>query len=124
MATTESSRLEMHLKLKSVLGDKVADTMMDHLPPTGWADVARQSDIDHLAALMDARFAGMDYRIDSLDTRINALDKRIDSLDKRIDLLDKRIDSLEARMVHGMWMLAGLSVTLWGSVFGVIITKF
>ena len=117
MATTESRRLEMHLKLKSVLGDKVADTMMDHLPPTGWAEVARKSDIDHLAALMDARFTGSDYRTGSIDTRIDALDKRIDSL-------DQRIDSLEARMVHGMWMLAGLSVTLWGSLFGVIITKF
>ena len=66
MATTESSRLEMHLKLKSVLGDKVADTMMDHLPPTGWADVARKSDIDHLAALMDARFEAVDTRINGL----------------------------------------------------------
>ena len=66
MATTESSRLEMHIKLKSVLGDKVADTMMDHLPPTGWADVARKSDIDHLAALMDARFEAVDTRINGL----------------------------------------------------------
>ena len=56
----------MHLKLKSVLGDKVDDTMMDHLPPTGWADVARKSDIDHLAALMDAQFAAVDTRITGL----------------------------------------------------------
>lgn len=100
----------MHLKLKSVLGDNVANTMMDHLPPTGWADVARKSDIDHLAALMDARFAGMDYRIDSLDTRIDAL--------------DTRIDSLEARMVHGMWTLAGISLTMWAGTMATIITKF
>ena len=99
MATTESSRLEMHLKLKSVLGDKVADTMMDHLPPTGWADVARKSDIDYLAALMDARF-------ESVTTRINSLDNRID------------------RIAQGMWTLAGISLTMWAGTMATIITKF
>jgi hypothetical protein len=35
----------MHSELKKALGDEVADTMMEHLPPTGWADVARKDDI-------------------------------------------------------------------------------
>ena len=38
----------MHRELKKALGDDVADTMMEHLPPTGWADVARKDDIERL----------------------------------------------------------------------------
>ena len=88
----------------------MADTMMDHLPPTGWADVARKSDIDHLAALMDARFAGVDYRIDSFETR----------LDARFAAVDARMNGL----VQGMWAFAGLSVAVWGAMFAVIFAKF
>ena len=40
--------------------------MMDDLPPTGWADVARKSDIDHLAALVDASFAAVETSLNSL----------------------------------------------------------
>jgi len=34
------------------IGDKVAETLMEHLPPLGWADVARKSDIDHLREMI------------------------------------------------------------------------
>ncbi len=33
--------------------------MMEHLPPFGWADVARRSDIDHLHARIDRLTAAM-----------------------------------------------------------------
>ena len=46
--------------------ERIIVTLMNHLPPTGWADVARKSDIDRLAALMDARFAAVDTRITGL----------------------------------------------------------
>lgn len=48
MSISEADRLEMRLELKKFLGDKVAETLMEHLPPMGWADVTRRSDIDHL----------------------------------------------------------------------------
>lgn len=59
MSITESKRLQLHLSLKEVLGDNMADTLMDHLPPTGWADVARKRDIDHLERL----FASLERRL-------------------------------------------------------------
>ena len=45
MTITEAKRFAMHRELKKALGDDVADTMMEHLPPTGWADVARKDDL-------------------------------------------------------------------------------
>lgn len=48
MAITEQQRFEMHLELRQHLGDEVANTLMEHLPPSGWGDVARKSDIDRI----------------------------------------------------------------------------
>jgi hypothetical protein len=50
MVIDESARHVMHERLDDVLGREVAATLMAHLPPVGWQDVARRSDIDHLAA--------------------------------------------------------------------------
>ena len=59
MAITEADRLDMHLQFRRVMGDKVADTVMEHLPPVGWGDVARTSHIDHLNQRISGIVAGL-----------------------------------------------------------------
>jgi hypothetical protein len=49
MAIDEQSRHRMYLKLEEVLGEPEARTLMEHLPPVGWADVATKRDLDHFA---------------------------------------------------------------------------
>jgi hypothetical protein len=66
MAISESARYEMHKELRNRLGEPVADTLMEHLPPSGWSAVALKSDIDQLRGEMNTRFAAVDKRIDSL----------------------------------------------------------
>ena len=46
MAINESDRFELHLGLQKILGDDMANTLMEHLPPSGWSDVARIRDIE------------------------------------------------------------------------------
>jgi hypothetical protein len=48
MAIDERSRHELFLKLEQVLGAGEATTLMEHLPPVGWADVATKRDLDEL----------------------------------------------------------------------------
>ena len=43
---TEAQRFEMHTCLRGLMGEEVANTMMEHLPPSGWSDVARKSDLE------------------------------------------------------------------------------
>ena len=46
MAIDERTRHEMYSGLEEKLGSPVADALMAHLPPVGWAQVATKQDID------------------------------------------------------------------------------
>ncbi|MCO8127454.1 hypothetical protein NHL50_09570 [Acidimicrobiia bacterium EGI L10123] len=52
MAISEHDRYELHKWLIDHAGEQVAETMMAHLPPTGWADVATKRDLELLAATL------------------------------------------------------------------------
>jgi len=48
MSIDERSRHEMYQRLEAVLGVEAASTLMEHLPPVGWADVATKRDLELL----------------------------------------------------------------------------
>ena len=77
MAVDERMRHEMYSGLEEKLGPEVADALMAHLPPVGWADVATKQDLamlanmtkQDLAALATSttqQFAHMNTRFDEL----------------------------------------------------------
>jgi hypothetical protein len=51
MTIDEKSRHQLHQRLAAVLGPEEAATLMEHLPPVGWADVATKRDLDQFAAI-------------------------------------------------------------------------
>ena len=53
MAITEKQRHELFTKAEEVLGEANAETIMSHLPPVGWADVATKQDL----AALEGRLA-------------------------------------------------------------------
>ena len=44
----------MYLAFEELVGGEVASTMMEHLPPVGWADVATAHDVGREVALVRA----------------------------------------------------------------------
>lgn len=60
MAITEEERHELFEGLRESLGPERAATLMAHLPPVGWADVATKQDvqvgIDSLGNVLRAEF--------------------------------------------------------------------
>ena len=80
MAITDESRCQLRQRLEEVLGAEEAITLMAHLPPVGWADVATKRDLDALEERTRMRDENMElrltHRIDSLATTVGALDDR------------------------------------------------
>ena len=52
MSIDEAARHRLYGKLESVLGSEDAETLMEHLPPTGWGDVARRHDVEASQVLL------------------------------------------------------------------------
>jgi hypothetical protein len=66
MQITEESRQKLYDRLEETPGKKEASTLMEHIPPVGWADVAHRSDID-----------GLERRFDEVDRRFVELEERM-----------------------------------------------
>jgi len=101
MAISETARLDMLAGLRTHVGEAVANTLMEHLPPGGWYDVARTGDFDRI-----------ETRIDKLEAR---LDDRIDKLEARIDGLTQKIET------NTKWMI-GISLTYGIGILGALVT--
>ena len=104
MTISETARLDMLSGLRTHVGEAVANTLMEHLPPGGWYDVARTGDIDHI------------------ETRLDRLEIRFDKLEARLDRLEIRFDKLEARIdTNTRWMI-GISLTYGIGILGALVT--
>ncbi len=123
MAITEEARHRLYLALEARIGTKEATTLMEHLPPVGWGDVATRSDIDRLAASTNDRFDRFDRFAASTNDRFDRFEAstndRFDRLaaTTRDDLgqlelrLDLRLQAVVHREINSMtrtfvgWML-------------------
>lgn len=54
MTITEENRFRLHQRLEQLLGPDEAATLMEHLPPVGWADVATKHDLRSEIGLLRA----------------------------------------------------------------------
>lgn len=63
MSVSEARRLEMYVAFQQLLGDDVADTVMEHLPPSGWNDLVRMRDVIEMEKRLDGRLDSLNGRI-------------------------------------------------------------
>jgi len=122
MAISETARLEMFGGLQKSLGEAVANTLIEHLPPGGWYDVARTADIDRI----ENRFDRLEARFDRLEVRMDRLEDRMDKFDTKIDQLDakftKQIADLTQKIeTNTKWMI-GISITYGIGILGALVT--
>jgi hypothetical protein len=100
MPSSEAERFTLHQTLRSLMPEAVADTLMSHLPPTGWSDIARQADLDAQNLRfdrIDAKFVEIDARFDRIDAKFVEIDKKFVEIDARFDRIDTRFDRIDAK---------------------------
>ena len=124
MTVDERSRLQLAEALKRALGDEEGITLMELLPPVGWADVATKQDLRLVDLRFDALETRMDARFESLETRVDArfetVDGRLDGIDTRVGTLESRFDDLAREIRSQTWRLMTLMVAVVGVVVAAV----
>ena len=127
MAITEANRLEMYLELRKVLGDEKADTLMEHLPPVGWANVARQDDMMARFDAVAVRFENVNVRFDAMEMRFAIIDQRLNALENRVDELkadmNRHFQNLDLRLSKMTSTFVAVQVALFTAMFGVLLVR-
>ena len=107
MGIDERSRHALYLKLEEKLGTVEAGTLMEHLPPAGWADVAMKRDLDQLAALMKT---DLDRVEGVMKSELGRLEARVETLVTRDEF--ERV--LRTQTFRFMTFVTGLVTTVAG----------
>jgi hypothetical protein len=100
MPSSEAERFTLHQTLRGLMPEAVADTLMSHLPPTGWSDIARTADIDAQNLRfdrIDQKFVEIDARFDRIDAKFVEIDKKFVEIDARFDRIDAKFDRIDAK---------------------------
>ena len=123
MQITEADRLDMLAELRRCHGERIGDIIVEHLPPAGWGDLARQVDIARLEQRIDASDLARAQDIARLERRIEASDLAhqadIARLEREIARLDGRINNLAG----AMWAMGGIMTAGFMGLFTLIATK-
>jgi hypothetical protein len=108
MTVDERSRLQLAEALKRALGDEEGITLMELLPPVGWADVATKQDLRLIDLRFDALEARMDNRFESLEARMDA---RFQITEARMEAKFER-GSRQAIVTTASLMVSGFIATI------------
>lgn len=98
MSVDERSRHQLFSHLDQVLGEEDAATLIEHLPPVGWADVATKPDLDALEFRLDQRFVGVDQQFSSVYQQFASVDQRFVGVDQQFASVDRQFASLRELM--------------------------
>lgn len=77
MTATDTKRFELHQYLRQQMGTEMADTLMEHLPPSGWSDLARTSDLTQVKTELQVEIADLraELKGDIADLRNEMVDR-------------------------------------------------
>ena len=114
MTVSETNRLDMLVGLRTYLGDSVANTLIEHLPPGGWQDVARIADTDRLQR--DVNRLHDDFA--QLRNEFQGIRQEFQGLRQEFQKLREEFQKLSDRYDTTMKWLIGISLTYGIGILG------
>ena len=91
---------------------------MEFLPPSGWGDLVRRSDLEAVERRLDAKIDALGER---LDARIDALEVRIDGLDRQIVQVRDEVRALGNLRTTIVLTGASLGISLFVGLGGLMV---
>jgi hypothetical protein len=96
MALEQRARHELFLRLEQVLGPEPAESLMEMMPPVGWADVATKRDLDALEQRIDLRFEALDHKFEGMDHRFEAMDHKFEA---KFEAMNHQLEATKHELV-------------------------
>ena len=126
MSITNEDRYDLQAKANHVVGRKEGTTLMELLPPVGWADVATKRDLDQLEARLIAqferRFVGIDQRCVGIDHRFVGIDHRFERVDQPFERVNDRFDQVDPTLTTALAEQTAAFQTELRKMYGVLLS--
>jgi hypothetical protein len=126
MSITNEDRYDLWAKANHVVGRNEGTTLMELLPPVGWADVATKRDLDQLEARLIAqferRFVGIDQRCVGIDHRFVGIDHRFERVDQPFERVNDRFDQVDPTLTTALAEQTAAFQTELRKMYGVLLS--
>jgi hypothetical protein len=110
---TDTKRFELHQYLRTHMETNMADTLMDHLPPAGWSDLARTSDVMAVRTELKSEIQAVRTELRSEIQAVRA--------ELKGDIAELRAEMLERFAAQTKWFLV-FTLTNIASMTALVIT--
>lgn len=124
---TEAQRFEMHTCLRGLMGEEVANTMMEHLPPSGWSDVARKADLDQAQIVLKSEIAlvrgDLDQAQAALKSDINQIQKDVARVEADLKASTASLREEIRNVRNSIWSSLGITAAIMLGQMALIIYK-
>lgn len=122
MTISDTARLDMLAGLRTHVGEAVANTLIEHLPPGGWYDIARTGDIDRLredVMILRADMNQLRTDMNQIRTEMNQLRTDVFS---EMNQLRVGMKELSLRVENNTKWMIGISLTYGIGILGALVT--
>jgi hypothetical protein len=135
---TEAQRFEMHTCLRGLMGEEVANTMMEHLPPSGWSDVVRKADLDQVEVALKSDISLVRSDLDRVEVALKsdialvrgdlehaqaAMKSDVEQLQKDIARVEADLKSSTTSLRSSIWSSLGITASIMLGQMALIIYK-
>lgn len=114
MTSDDRARLQLLRRLEEVLGPAEAETLVTHLPPQPWPELATKADLRALEERLSAKFEVIDGRFEGISGRFEGVSHQIMSL--RHELLG----AIDRAFHKQTWALVATMIALVTLMFAAI----
>lgn len=109
MSTSESKRLALREKLAEALGSETAGTLMEHIPPERWDELATKTDLRQMADLLrKERQADLKQLQGKMHEQFGKMHEQFGMVHEQFGKVHKEVGTMQARSAEQQTQLTAM----------------